>query len=501
MRRNRLVALVALLLPLSGVTGVLHGQAYRVRLDVRGQSVGYRGIARDSIAATEVVTGRSGGLETPDGFRVTCVPGESYCTFYRAGPKVDGGALTTTADLSVWGFGVEGLSLHATARLGLGLGDSNAWPGTDPSVQLFEGYAQYVRRAITARLGRQFVTSRLGYAGFDGGRVSWRSRDLGLDAEVYGGWSLARAAAVPITSPSLNPLDQYQPRKRFLLAGATAGWRWYPVDVRLRYEREVDPSVDRLVGERVAGDAVISGPYGLSLIGGADYDVAAGVWGNAEAALGYAVGRLAVRVGVRQYRPYFPLWTIWGAFSPVPYSATFGSVSLGPFDGLSLRASGEQYWYDDAQADVPLASVETSGWRWSGDGSLTRGAWLFRLGYRRDEGPGGRSDGWEGSIGFNPTPALTVTARGGSLFRALEFRYSDSDMWLLGLDGVYRVSDVLRARLGVIRYDEWRDRPDAGAFAWDQLRLTAGLSLVLGSRADRGVLPEVIRRMPEASVR
>jgi hypothetical protein len=499
MRHLRLLTLAAL--SLVGLSGPLEAQAYRVRLDVRGQSVGYRGIARDSIAATAVVTGSSGGLETPDGFAAACSPGSEYCSFYRPGPKVDAGALTTTADVTVWGLGVEGLSLHATARLGVGLGGSNAWPGTDPALQLFEGYAQYVRRAVTARLGRQFVTSRLGYSGFDGGRVSWKSHDLGLDAAAYGGWSLARAASVPITSPSLNPLSEYQPRQRFVLAGAAAGWRWYPIDLRIRYEREIDPSVDRLVGERVGGDAVINGPYGLSLVAGGDFDLVSGLWGNAEGTLGYAAGRLAVRVGARQYRPYFPLWTIWGAFSPVPYSATFGSVSLGPFDGLSLRASGEQYWYDDAEADVPLANVETSGWRWNGDGSLTYGSWLFRLGYQRDEGPGGKSNGWEGSVGFAPTPALTVTARGGNLFRALEFRYSDSDLWFVGLEGVYRLSDILRANVGIVRYDEWRARPDAGAFAWDQLRLVAGLSFVFGTPADRGVVPEVIRRMPEASVR
>jgi len=499
--RHKLLPATLAVLALLAWTELLGAQSYRLRLDVRGQSVGYRGISRDSIAATDVVTGSNGGLETPDGFAVTCVPGSTFCAFYRPGPQIDGGAVTTTADVAAWGFGVEGLSLHASARVGLGLGDEDAWPGTDPAVQVFEGYAQYVRRAVTARLGRQFVTSRLGYNGFDGGRVDWRHRDLGLDAEIYAGWSLARAAAVPVTSPSLNPLSEYQPRQRFVLAGAAAGWRWHPVDVRIRYEREADPAVDRLVGERVGADAMVDGPLGFSLAAGADYDVLAGQWGNAEAALGYVRGRLAARAGARRYRPYFPLWTIWGAFSPVPYAATFGSLTLGPFDGLSLRASAERYWYADAEADAPLVATETDGWRWNGGGTLAYGAWLFRLAYQRDDGPGGRSDGWEGSVGVTPTPALTVTARGGNLFRALEFRYSDSELWLLGVEGTYRVSELLRANLGIVRYDEHRDRPDAAAFEWDQFRLVAGLSVVFGTTADRGVVPEAIRRMPEAETR
>ena len=500
MRRARAVAALAAVTAL-GWAGAVHAQSYRLRLDVRGQSVGYRGATRDSIAATDVVTGSNGGLETPDGFAVECSPGAAFCTYYRPGPKVDAGAVTTTADIAAWGFGLEGLSLHGSARLGVGLGDTDAWPGTDPALQVFEGYAQYVRRAITARLGRQFVISRLGYAGFDGGRVLWRHRDLGLDAEAYAGWSLARAAAVPVTSTSLNPLDEYQPRQRFVLVGAAAGWTRHPVDVRLRYEREIDPAVDRVVGERVGADVTVDGPLGLSLAARADSDIAAGLLGNAEAALGYAHGRLAARFGARQYRPYFPLWTIWGAFSPVPYVATFGSVTLGPFDGLSLRASGERYSYDDAEADVPLATVETDGWRWNGGGTLTYHAWVFRLAYQRDDGPGGRSEGWEGGVSFTPMPALTVAARGGKHFRALELRYSDSDLWLVGLEGTYRVSDMLRTNLGIVRYDECRDRPDAAAFAWDQLRLVAGLSVVFGTRADRGVLPEAIRRMPQAGER
>ena len=40
-------------------------------------------------------------------------------------------------------------------------------------------------------------------------------------------------------------------------------------------------------------------------------------------------------VGARQYRPHFDLWTIWGAFSPVPYHAVNGSVWVRPVGGWS----------------------------------------------------------------------------------------------------------------------------------------------------------------------
>jgi hypothetical protein len=48
-------------------------QGYRIRLDTRFQTVAFRGVTPDSIAAGSVVSS-SGALETPDGFAVTCAP-------------------------------------------------------------------------------------------------------------------------------------------------------------------------------------------------------------------------------------------------------------------------------------------------------------------------------------------------------------------------------------------------------------------------------------------
>ena len=64
----------------------LPAQEYLVRLDARAQGATYRGIRKDSIPASQVVTGPGGGPETPDGFAATCVPNRpAVCYFYRAG--------------------------------------------------------------------------------------------------------------------------------------------------------------------------------------------------------------------------------------------------------------------------------------------------------------------------------------------------------------------------------------------------------------------------------
>jgi len=317
-----------LLLGLLPVTAPAQG--YRLRVDTRVQVAAYRGVVLDSIALADTVSGPGGGPYTPDGFAVNCVASDPYCRFFRPGPIVHAAPVTTTADVTLWGLGVPGLSIRATGRVAGDLSSADNWPGTESHVQLLEGYAEYSGEHVTAQVGRQALPTRFGFTGFDGGRVGYRSGPQGLEVSAYGGWGLARGAALPVTSPALNPLDDFQPRERELVAGAFAGWASAPLDARLSYLREVDPRVDYFVSERVGLDVAVRPHPGWALTGGADYDMAAGWWGSAEATLGYITpgGRVAATAGVRRYRPHFDLWTIWGAFSPVPYRALQASLSV-----------------------------------------------------------------------------------------------------------------------------------------------------------------------------
>src|SRR5439155_13695087 len=90
----------------------------------------------------------------------------------------------------------------------------------------------------------------------------------------------------------------------------------------------------------------------------------AGGWGgSAGGPPGYAAPRVTGSLGVRRYRPHFDLWTIWGAFSPVPYTAVQAQVSVRALPQVQLRARGERYRFSDAAVSTPLVSVEQSGWR------------------------------------------------------------------------------------------------------------------------------------------
>ena len=496
MRAARLVlgVVVAAALP-----GAARAQGYRLRVETRLQAAAFRGVTLDSVAVGDTVAGPSGGPYTTDGFAVNCVGSDPYCRFFRPGPAVHSAPITTTAALTLWGLGVPGLSFRATGRAAGDLSSADNWPGTDSHVQLLEGYADYSTEHVSAQLGRQALPTRFGFTGFDGGRVTFRTGEQGLELSGYGGWGLARGVALPVTSPALNPLGDFQPQRRQLVAGAGAGWSTSLVAARLDYQREVDPRVDYFVSERVGAAAAVRPRPGWSVTGGADYDLAAGWWGSAEATLGYAApsGRVAATVGARRYRPHFDLWTIWGAFSPVPYRAGQASLSVVPLERWRLRVRGERYEYDNSETATPLVSFETSGWRFSWGATYTASpAWTLDGGYHAEFGPGASTRGFEGSVSYAAGERLALVLTAATLDRPLEFRYDDASLDVYGVQALYRPSSRAMFQLDASRYAESRRRPDAAAFDWDQLRCSARVVLLFGSAADLTTLPPAVRRMP-----
>jgi hypothetical protein len=126
--------------------------------------------------------------------------------------------------------------------------------------------------------------------------------------------------------------------------------------------------------------------------------------------------------------------------------------------------------------------------------------WTIDLAYHAEFGPGAASDGPGASITFAPAPFVRITLHGAALDRPLELRFSDAALRVYGLEAQTLVTPRVRATLGASRYVEERDRPDAGAFSWNQMRVAAGLALELGPGADGRALP-VIRRMPRGPAR
>jgi hypothetical protein len=468
-------------------------QGYRVRVDARAQAVSLRGLESDSIASALVVPAASGGLETPDGHAVRCTGG-AYCHYSRPGDVLRGIPVTTSASIVVWGLGVEGLAFRATGRLLADLGDDLAWPGTDPSAQLIEGYLEYERAAVIARAGRQLVASRLEPIGFDGGWLRYRWARAALEFTGYGGWGLGQASALPVTSPALDPLDEWRPRDRQLVAGAEAAWLYRNLDVRAEYRREIDPLDNYFVSERTAlsfGTRVSD----LRFTGGLDYNIAEGHLGNGDLALTYMRPRLTVSAGVRRYRPYFSLWTLWGAFSPVPYNAVNASVQARPTGWLTLHARGERYRYADAEVSTALVpDLEDRGWRASTGASANLGArWTVSGTYALEHGPGAAGRFADGTVTFAPDERFSFDLYGGRMARPLELRFYDATSRWIGGRGEWAFRPEKRLWADVALVDDERRRPDASANALSQVRVRSGLSLTFGSGADRTPLPPARR--------
>jgi hypothetical protein len=478
----------------------LYGQGYRARIDTRFTSVAYRGLRLDSVAAGDVVAGPSGGFLTPDGIAARCLEGALFCTYFRPGPERLGGPLVTTLNLALWGFGVRGLQVRTTARVGADVGDTDVWPGTDPAVQLVEGYLDYTSRWVSAQAGRTNVFNRFGFTGFDGVKAEVRPGTRRVRVLVYGGWGLARGVPLPVTSTALDPLDDFLPSDRQIVVGARLGWALRPFDGTVLYQREVDPGSDRIVSERLAFEGTLRPLPGLSVSGGADYDLSFDYWGTAEGTVTYVDpdGILQVAGGGRRYRPHFDLWSIWGMFSPAPYSSVFGSAAVMPLSGIQLRGRAEGYRFDEADAASPLASIDDGGWRWSAGATVSRlEKWTFRGDYHVESGPGAASLGWQVGATFQPIAPFAATAEVSRLVRPLEYRFSDSKVLSYALRLDYRPADGVRLYAETRRYDETRRRGDAAQFDWDQVRVNLGATLTFGSGADARGLHPAILRIPE----
>jgi hypothetical protein len=476
-------------------------QGFRLRLDAQAQAVSYRGVRLDSLPVADTLSGVGGGPVTPDGIAAYCVPSLPYCTFFRPGAVRRGGPFTTTADFTMWGFGVPGLSIHALGRIGTAIGSADAWPATSPAVQLLEGYAEYAQPRYTLRLGRQVEAAPLGFTGFDGGALTVRPPRLPVDVTGYIGWGLAQAAALPVTSAALNPLDQFQPVERQLVAGAAAGYRSSLADVRFSYERQVDRRSRYFVSERARVDVSVRPLAHWNLSGSGMYDMAQALWGNAEVRLGYQAptGVVNASVALRRYRPDFDLWTIWGVFSPVPYRAVDGAIDLAPVARLHVHATGERYHYDDAAASTPLFVIQTSGWRFSWDADYALDPrWSVDGGYHAEFGPGAASRGFSGGVSFAAGDRVTLHAHAGTLARPLEFRSEDVAVRMYGVRMELRPNDRWRVQTDATAYAEARHRLDASGVDWNQVRLSARVVWTFGSGLPSAAVPAAVQAMPDA---
>lgn len=465
--------------PLALLPGLGAAQGFRGEARVGSTFLEVRPLVRDSLLEGEV-PGTNLRRRLSDGTVVTCTQGD-FCRWYRAG-EVES-LVVTTQDLLLTGWtNITGLSarVHLRGRYG----SDDFWPLTDQELEAVSAYLDYDRSDYRARAGRIYRTDGLGYYNFDGASFLWRGfRPLWIEA--YGGWSLPRGVNAPRTGDLFEEADLFAPDDRGLLFGLEAGGRLgRALSVRAAYQRDIRTDRLALYSERLAFDArAILGEAVLEL--STEYDW---TWEQLNElrlrASAPIRSGLELMVEGRHHSPFFELWTIWGAFSPVGFNEGRVAVAWRPPEtGLRLEAGGAYRDYEETDAGTVGSTIRDDGWRVFADGSWRRDGWFASAGYRAEAGFGAARFGGDARVGRTFSTGTYLSVRGSLTQTFGEFRLNEQLVSGFGVDGGVRVWDfTLNGGAAIYRVSA-EERPVEGD--WTQARVHGGLSYRFGMEPGR----------------
>lgn len=478
MRRLSVAACVVVTV-VGPTTGLAQG--LRIRGTTTSRLLELRPFVSDSVLATSVIdTVESSSYRlAPNGLVVKCISGETWCRYRRSADRRESAVpVFQDLDITAWGLG-EGVSMHAELRGRTAFGsDRELWPRALDRFDLLAAYAEVSRERGEARVGRQWLTSGLGFYNFDGAAVTvrpWRR----LTVQSWGGLSLARGLNELRTSGEIANLDEFPPDQDAWIMGTEVRVRPTATSTAsVMYQRELQRDRGGLFSERLAADGTLRlGTIGLEAA--LEHDLAQQHLNHARVQLRLPSLRgVQLAVEGRRFRPLFELWTIWGAFSPVGFNeGSLFAAWTTPSRNLGLDLRGSWRQWDETDAGLQSTPLRDRGWRVSGDATWRpRPAFMVHGGYAIDIGLGAaRNDGsigvrWDGasrwSLGTSATTFQSIyeyrlgTGRvyGGAIDGALRIR---RDVRLVGDFAVYEQSFRNRApqtdwsqRRGTLRI-EW----------------------------------------------
>jgi hypothetical protein len=471
----------ALVLGQLGAAAPAAGQALRMTGSTTLRFIEVRPLIRDSVPAEET---EGGGLlrQTTAGRVVRCIPGEPFCRDVRPGERISTLPLVQDLEVSGWGFG-EGLRIYSQLRARASWGaDPGLWPRSEDALDLLAGYVELDRTHVRLRLGRQWRVSGLGFYNFDGAAVAVRPfRPLWL--EGYAGRSLVRGLNEPRTGGAVEAIEALAPPQPGLLLGLHARFRPHP-NLALSSLYQVDFRSDRrgLYSELASFDAAFR-LRGASVEGSLELDAAAGAVNEARVRLRPPpFGASALHLELRRYRPYFELWTIWGAFSPVGFDEARAGVTWSTAPGrLLLRGDAAYRKYDDAGGDGAFGDFRDDGWSIGTQASWAPSdPWRVEAGVRVDAGFGAASRdarlagvrrlGGSGSI------ALHAVA----FQRLYEFRLDEGTVVGLGGEAAVQLTERVGLFGSGMIYRHLAAGPGSG-LDWNQRRGSLRLQWTVGS--------------------
>jgi hypothetical protein len=417
------------------------------------------------------------------GVAVQCAPGDLFCR-YRRSAEESASTMSLIQDLeaSAWGFG-QGIRAYAHLR-GRAANDAgnDLWPQADDPFDVLDAYVEIDRGRLRARGGRQWRTSGFGYYNFDGLSVDVRLLDR-LSIDVFGGWSVLRGVNEWHNSGAIAAVEEIPPDSRALLFGvALQGRPTSALSLAGSYQREIRSDQTGFYSERVSADADLR----LGRIAGVSASLAADLaTGDINEALmrGRAplMRGLTAIVEARRHLPFFELWTIWGAFSPVGFNEA--NLSLAWSDErsrISLQARGGWRRYDETNAGVGFLPLEREGWRIGGDATwrMTE-RWSAFAGTHAELGFGAARSDVDAGVRWNPSRTAFASVRVAGFQSAYEFRVGEGRVFALGADGGVRLGAATRV-IGDVTLYRHRFSDGAPSTDWSQTRASVRLEWTIG---------------------
>jgi hypothetical protein len=462
--------LVLLALAMAARPGLTSAQEIRVGGVTTFRYVDVRPLRQDSVPVAE--TDGDGLLRrTNDDILVRCIAGEAFCRYYRTGERTSTVPGIQDVTVSGWGLG-RGVRVYAHLRARADLGEADKlWPRADDAFDALAAYVEVDRGRFRVRAGRDWKTSGLGYYDYDGVSVGFRAAPE-LTIETWGGWSLTRGAEVAVTDDALSAIEALAPDERAVLLGTQVRFRSGPgLYVTGLYQREIRSDRLGLYSERAALDAAYTrGP--VSLVAALETDLVGRQINEARVDLTWSLGRYtSLGVFGRRHRPFFELWTIWGAFSPVAFTEVgVRGHRRWPESRLGIHGEASRRSYEDTGADLAFAALRTDGWKVSASADLTlRPDLLLQGSYYGELASGaGISEGRlavRRTLGERDWIGLSLSV----LQRAYEFRVQEGTLLGAGLDAGWRLDARTRisGNLALYRHLTPSDSPGVD---WSQLR-------------------------------